>query len=466
MYLKSASLSSRFYAACSCISFALLIHPRCQSWDKFWLDGAVTRFSFEASATRLGRSVTATISGDQINVQLPYGVATTTLVATFETRADAVYVGDTLQTSGKTVNNFSSPLTYRFMLPGGKSRTYTVTVYPTIPISDTGQSNCYNNSAQQTCSAVSATFPGQDAQYQNIPAARGIQAQSANPLYPNDYFNDDTLTGLTWKACDEGLTGPTCTGTTSTMFQPAAASVCTALNALNGGAGYGGRTDWRLPNFRELIGFYKYDSATTSLDAALFPGPAAFTDRWSSSVVLPSGTQGLRVNGQMGRISSGTNYAVRCVAGGAYPAAEWNDNGDGTVRDNRSGLVYQKCSNGQNNDATCSGTVAPVTWQNALAYCDGLTLAGRKWRLPNIAELVALVDLTRTVTPYIDLVNFPGAPADGATQYHYWSATTAPNNANYSNLLNFSIPQIAGMDTKGNASVGSNSYLARCVSGP
>jgi len=91
-----------------------------------------------------------------------------------------------------------------------------------------------------------------------------------------------------------------------------------------------------------------------------------------------------------------------------------------------------------------------------------------QWRrLPSVAELVALVDLTRTSIPYIDLGYFPGTPADGATQYHYWSSTTAPNSAYYLNLLNFSIPQIAGMDTKGNANNGTTYYyLARCVSGP
>jgi|JI10StandDraft_1071094.scaffolds.fasta_scaffold231112_1 hypothetical protein len=466
MHLKFAFRPARTRASSSWILLVLLMHLACQSWDKFWLDGAVTSFSFEPGTTRLGRSVAATISGDQIIVQLPYGVGNTALIATFETRAEAVYVGDTPQTSGKTMNNFSSPLIYKFSLPGGNSRIYTVTLYQTIPISDTGQSGCYDVSTQQTCSAVGATFPGQDAHYPNVPNARGIQTQSANALYPNDYLNDDTLTGLTWKACDEGLTGATCTGTTSTMIQSAGSTSCTALNALNGGAGYGGRADWRLPNLRELIGFYKYDSATTSLDTALFSGPAAFTDRWSSSVILPAATQGLRVNAQMGVSSTGTNYAVRCVAGGAYPTAEWNDIGDGTVRDSRSELMYQKCSFGQNNDTTCSGSVTAVTWQNALGYCDGLALAGRKWRLPNIAELVALLDLTRTTTPYIDLANFPGTPADGATQYHYWSSTTAPNNANYSNLVSFSVPHIAGMDTKGNSVVGSNNYVARCVSGP
>ena len=251
------------------------------------------------------------------------------------------------------------------------------------------------------------------------------------------------------------------------MIHATGASDCAALNALNGSAGYGGRTDWRLPHFRELIGFHNYDSATTYLDIAVFPGPTSQTDRWSASVILPGGTQALRVNGQMGKAGTGSLYGTRCVAGSAYPAADWSDKGDGTIRDNRSGLLYQKCSYGQNNDSSCSGTVTPINWQNSLSYCDSLSLAGRKWRLPSVAELVALVDLTRTSIPYIDLGYFPGTPADGATQYHYWSSTTAPNNANYSNLLNFSIPQIAGMDTKGNANNGTTyHYLARCVSGP
>ena len=41
------------------------------------------------------------------------------------------------------------------------------------------------------------------------------------------------------------------------------------------------------------------------------------------------------------------------------------DNGDGTITDNLTGLIWQKCSNGQNNDSSCSGTATAPDWASA-----------------------------------------------------------------------------------------------------
>ena len=63
-------------------------------------------------------------------------------------------------------------------------------------------------------------------------------------------------------------------------------------------------------------------------------------------------------------------------------AEPYTDNGDGTVTDEGSGLVWQQ-------------DVAAVqpNWQGALDYCNALTLAGfNDWRLPDIKQLRSLVD--------------------------------------------------------------------------
>lgn len=437
----------------------------CQSWDKFWIDGAFTSFSFEASDTGLSRSIAGIISGDQITVTMPYGPVSNALIATF-TNASSVYVGSTLQQSGVTRNDFNSGVTYTVRLPSGGSRSYTVAISRTTPIPDTGQSNCYDNNTQQLCSTTAATFPGQDADYANTPSARSTQTPATKPAYPNDYFNVDTATGIFWKTCDEGLSGSSCaTGTASTPVYNGAVTACSALNSVNSGAGYAGRTDWRLPHFRELVNVSSFDLVGGWVDNVLFPG-AASVNRWSSSIILPAATNALSVNGQMASTSIGTVRTTRCVSGGGFPASDWKDNGDGTVLDNRSGLYYQKCSNGQANDTSCSGALGTVTWQNALIYCNNLTLAGRKWRLPNVNELVGLIDLTRTTTPYINPTYFPGVPADGANQYYFWASTTNVPNILYANLLDFSNLSIVSMDTKNNAANGAFQYVARCVSGP
>ena len=71
------------------------------------------------------------------------------------------------------------------------------------------------------------------------------------------------------------------------------------------------------------------------------------------------------------------------VAAGAPNAASYTDNGDMTVTDDVTGLMWQK--------AAAPGTYAQAM---AVAYCPTLTVGGhRDWRLPTIIELVSLVDV-------------------------------------------------------------------------
>ncbi len=77
-----------------------------------------------------------------------------------------------------------------------------------------------------------------------------------------------------------------------------------------------------------------------------------------------------------------------------------------TVTDNNTGLIWQRnipttyygCTGGDPTGSTC-------TWQEAINYCENLTLAGSSnWRLPNIEELETLIDYGRenqTINPII-----------------------------------------------------------------
>ena len=69
-----------------------------------------------------------------------------------------------------------------------------------------------------------------------------------------------------------------------------------------------------------------------------------------------------------GLFLSGTAFADRCV-----------DNGDGTVTDNGTGLMWQKA------------TAGPMNWNDARSYASGLSLGGHSgWGLPNRDELSGL----------------------------------------------------------------------------
>jgi hypothetical protein len=88
------------------------------------------------------------------------------------------------------------------------------------------------------------------------------------------------------------------------------------------------------------------------------------------------------------------------VAAGAPNLESYTDNGDGTVIDNVTGLMWQQ--------AVPPGT---YTWAQAVAYCPTLTLAGHSdWRLPSVIELLSIVDLGQS-GPSINPRYFPSTPS-------------------------------------------------------
>ena len=112
----------------------------------------------------------------------------------------------------------------------------------------------------------------------------------------------------------------------------------------------------------------------------------------------------------------------------------YKDNGNGTVTDNITGLMWKKCSEGQTNDAACSGTAATFPWSGlpnptAIEQCENLIFAGfSDWRLPNIKELMSIADYGAAAAPRINAV-FPNTQALSAD--YYWSSTySVPQTGN------------------------------------
>src|SRR5262245_33765218 len=108
-------------------------------------------------------------------------------------------------------------------------------------------------------------------------------------------------------------------------------------------------------------------------------------------------------------------YAAGCPSEGRF-----TDNGDGTVTDHCTGLMWQKDTADLDGDGqTRDDPSDRIDWFGALAYCEGLTFAGYDdWRLPNVRELESIVDYGRD-EPAVD-------PVFGAWSSSYWTSTTDP----------------------------------------
>lgn len=117
-------------------------------------------------------------------------------------------------------------------------------------------------------------------------------------------------------------------------------------------------------------------------------------------------------------------------AGVAWPSPRFTDNGDGTVKDNLTGLIWLKNAN----------AFTTRSWNGAITECNtlntgehGLTdgSAEGDWRLPSIRELHSLVDYGRYSPALCNTAGTgqwsEGNPFTGvAPTGYYWSGTTHP----------------------------------------
>ncbi|MDY0361895.1 MAG: DUF1566 domain-containing protein [Desulforegulaceae bacterium] len=124
-------------------------------------------------------------------------------------------------------------------------------------------------------------------------------------------------------------------------------------------------------------------------------------------------------------------------------SSDFTDNGDGTITDNKTGLMWMK--------ETADNK---MNWKDALSYCENLDYAGYSdWRLPNIKELGSIVDYS-AYNPAIDTNFFP----DTMSSY-YWSSTTYSYGAVDAWRVYFDYGSGHGPGNK------SNTYYVRAVRG-
>ena len=100
------------------------------------------------------------------------------------------------------------------------------------------------------------------------------------------------------------------------------------------------------------------------------------------------------------------------------PDSRFSDNGDSTVTDRATGLIWKQCAEGLSGADCLTGTATTFTWQAALQHAADADFAGSSlWRLPNKKELASLVE-QRCHVPAINSRFFPNTPSS-----YFWSSS-------------------------------------------
>ncbi|MCI5159007.1 MAG: DUF1566 domain-containing protein [Candidatus Electrothrix sp. AUS1_2] len=118
------------------------------------------------------------------------------------------------------------------------------------------------------------------------------------------------------------------------------------------------------------------------------------------------------------------------------PDSQLIDNGDGTITDSKTGLMWKKCLEGVAGDTCNNGSPSAFTWQQALqrpgTVNSGEGFAGyTDWRLPNVRELISIVE-EQCYKPAINLKRFPNTPVSSL-----WSASLYAPNASEAWIIAF-----------------------------
>ena len=290
--------------------------------------------------------------------------------------------------------------------------TSTVWSYP-FPVPDTGQTTCYNNTNKITCPQPGVPFYGQDAQYTINPQSYVKLDENGNELPASATswaMVTDKATGLTWEVkTDDGSIHDK---DNVYSWQNAHDLFVSQVNTSK----FGGHADWRLPSIKELGSIVDLETYKPGIGTAFFPNTAS-SYFWSgtANAHFPDGAWNLDFEDGSVSPASDKNYTnyVRCVRGGSSgTSAPLTNNGDGTVTDKTTGLMWQQ--------ATAPGA---YSWEEALSYADNLTYAEyNDWRLPNLKELQSITD-QETYDPVIDTDYF-----SITFSAHYWSSSTHVSN--------------------------------------
>ncbi|TGK31406.1 DUF1566 domain-containing protein [Leptospira yasudae] len=166
--------------------------------------------------------------------------------------------------------------------------------------SDSRQTDCTDTNGV----SISCSGSGQDAETNAL--ASGLLAPGTLAGFPSDYVTVDIRNSRYWKSCladyewngvtcskicaaDLKWDGSACVADLGNPYKSFNRSVedCSSLNTRNSGAGYAGRTGWRVPTIAEYYTILEYNgnSGNETIPETYFPGilRSNFERYWTSS---------------------------------------------------------------------------------------------------------------------------------------------------------------------------------------
>lgn len=309
----------------------------------------------------------------------------------------------------------------------------------------TNQFELYNNVASVEQLNENDDFYGQDASYDHL-----------EPLYFDhcDGTITDLNTGLMWTQTTD-INGDGVMNANDKLTPEEAVDNLKEFNL-------GGYEDWRIPTIKELYslilfsgtdasGYEEDDSSVLKpfIDEGYFQHFYGLTNEGerlidsqylSSTVYVDTDNYDVLtfgVNFADGRIKGygarqmgvgEKTFSIIYVRGNqTYGVNDFQDNGDGTIRDHATGLMWMQ-----------QGSSDTYDWQDALGFAENSTFRGyTDWRLPTIKELQSIVDYTKSPdtsnSPAIDdlfsLASFTNENNE-LDWGSYWSSTTHVNFVN------------------------------------
>lgn len=315
-----------------------------------------------------------------------------------------------------------------------------------FPVPDTMQSICLGDTSEIPCPAPGEPFFGQDAQH-----------AGTAPSYTDngDGTVTDTVTGLMW-AKSPDLNGD---------GEIKAEDKRSFANAMSGAADFdlAGYGDWRVPTIKEMYSlmdfrgidpsgynsdnpsgmipfidrtYFDFAYGDTEAGERIIDSQMVSTNLYVGETPEREGGYLFGVNFADGRIKGyGLNFKggdktfyVMYVRGAeGYGVNEFTDNGDGTITDQTTGLMWAQADSGEGMD-----------WPSALAWAQLMNaeeyLGHSDWRVPNIKELQGIVDYDRspdtTGSPALSPIFASSEITNeaGEVDYpYYWSSTTHVN---------------------------------------